>query len=541
MNKQVWAVKVVAAVLVLTSILAGCTSNSNAGTSAANTAKAVTAAADTKKVLNVALDFSISKLDPHFSSSAGEFQVVQPIFNGLVRYKPGTGDIDNIEGDLAESWEVSEDGMTFTFHLRKGVKWQQGYGELTSADVKWSIERVMNPETGSPSAATFKDLDTIETPDDYTVVMHLKQRNAAFILNLIVDGGGGGAIVKKEAIEAAGQEYMVKPVGTGPFMLQEYKANEKVVLTKNPDYFRGEAKLDEIDFMIMQDSTAIEVAMEKGTIQMAPGIPDQLWLDSHQKEGLTIDIPAPATLWAMYLNTQIEPLNDIRVRKAIAHAIDMKSYVESLGSDVAHLPTTVIPSYLEGSSSEIGIYDYDPEKSKALLKEAGYPNGIKLPTMTVPTSTNFISKATYVQEQLSKVGIDMELNQTDVATFMGVVFQNQNPITIINTNPKPQAGLYLYGSFYGPSSIGLPTSSFNLTHYNKSDDLIVQAIQEMDKTQANELYKQIQQQIKDEYVALPIAEISNVLVRSNKVDLGYELKATSIFRYPIYETTDIKE
>jgi peptide/nickel transport system substrate-binding protein len=492
------------------------------------------------KVLKVALNTTPGKFDPHFAATNSELQVAQPIFNGLLRFKPGRADMDNIEGDLAEKWEVSEDYKTWTFHLHKGVQWQNGYGELTSADVKWSLERVMNPETGSPRRPTLRHVEGIETPDAHTVVITLKKSNPSFVLSLVADGTGGGAIVKKEAIEAAGKEYMVKPVGTGPFILQEYKQNEKAVLVKNKDYFRGEPKLDSVEFYIMQDPTAIEVALDKGEIHMSQGLSDQIWIDMMKtKKNLVLEVPGPDLFWGIYLNTSHKPYDDIRVRKAIAHAINIEPFVQSLGQDTAKMPNSVISSSMFGHK-DIGMYEYNPEKSKQLLAEAGHPNGIKLPEFTSPTMNTFITKATYIQEELRKVGIELPVNQTDLATWYGTVVKNLNPITHTVYVAKPHAAEALYSFFYGPSSVGKKTASFNISHYDQADDLILQAEEEVDEAKAKEIYGQIQQKILDDYVVIPFAETRTVVVRSQQVDLGYELKDTMIYMYPIYEMTDLK-
>ena len=194
------------------------------------------------------------------------------------------------------------------------------------------------------------------------------------------------------------------------------------------------------------------------------------------------------------MNTSHKPFDDIRIRQAIAHAINIEPFVQSLGKDTASLPTSVISRSIFGHK-EVGRYEYNPEKSKQLLAEAGYPDGIKLPEFTSPTMNTFITKATYIQEELRKVGIELPINQTDMATWYGTVFQNLNPITHTVYVAKPHAGEALYTFFYGPSGVGKPTGSFNVSHYDQADDLILQAEETTDDAEAEEIYGQVQQKI----------------------------------------------
>lgn len=515
-------------------VLTGCSSSSQT-TKKTGTSGDAGKTADKVKVLKVAMPGNATRLDPAFAASAPDLTVNQTIYNGLVRFKPGTLSVKDIEGDLAEKWETSSDRTTWMFHLRKGIQWQFGFGELTSADVKWTYDRLLDPTTGSPALEDLKIIKEVQAPDKYTVVFLLNHPDPVFLQRLLVDDSVG-AIVKKEAIEAAGKDSMVKPVGTGPFMLKEYKLNEKVVLEKNKDYFRGEPKLDGIEFITMADQNAVDIAMEKGEIHMATGSGDQLWLDKMKsKKDFKIDLPDPPLNWMLHLDSTIKPLDDIRVREAIAHAIDMKKYVKEVyGKGVAQLASGPLASNIEGHA-DLGVYKYDPELSKQLLKEAGYPNGLELPPNFVNTRPVYFNMMTFIQEEFRQVGIKMELKQADIPTYQANIRKGLNNISLYTKNFKPSASFPI-NYFFHSNSIG----KANFSKYNKSDNLIDQAVQEMDPAKSKKMFEDIQKQIMDNYSVIPLIETKSVLFRRSEVNLGYDFKGTFVYSYPIYETTDLK-
>jgi peptide/nickel transport system substrate-binding protein len=470
-----------------------------------------------EKVLKVAINGEAAKLDPHFASPVNEVSIVQTIFNGLVRFPTGKVDFEKIEGDLAEKWESNEEATKWTFYLREGVQWQNGYGELTSEDVKGSFERVMDEETGSPWKSDYANVESIEAPDKYTVVFNLKKPDSSFLLKVL--NYHGGMIVNKEAIEDAGESFMTSPVGTGPFIFKEYNAKDKAVLVKNKDYFRGEPKLDKLVFKIITDPTAVEIAMDKGEIQLSTGVNDQLWIEKRQQNNdLTVDFTSPPLLWGIYLNTSKPPLDDIKIRKAIAHAIDVETLInEVVGQEAGSMPKGSVTSGYFGAA-DVGAYEYNPEKAKELLKEAGYENGITLPTQYVSTLSSYLDKMVYVQAQLREVGIEMPLEQVDHATYHANIRKDLNNIVMYGYVRAPHADTSLTQFFYGPSTVGKPTAITNFSHYDKVDDL------------------------KEDYVFVPLVELKTVLVRRNEVDLGYnngDIEGTMIYYYYIDENTDI--
>jgi peptide/nickel transport system substrate-binding protein len=523
-------------ILLLVSIvvLSGCTENKQTGAGGeGNSSK--------EQVLNVAMSGEAQKLDPHFASPVNEVSIVQTIFNGLVRFPTGTVDFEKIEGDLAEKWVSNNDASQWKFNLKKGVQWQKGYGELTSEDVKWSFERVMDEKTGSPWKGDYENIKSIDAPDKYTVIFNLKQSDASFLLKVL--NYHGGMIVNKKAIEDAGDKFMTSPVGTGPFVFEEYKAKDKAVLVKNKEYFRGEPKLDKVVFKIMTDPTAVEIAMDKGEIQLGIGITDQLWIDNmKQNKNLKLDFTDPPLLWGIYLNISKPPLDDIRIRQAIAHAIDIKTLVTKvIGKDVASMPTGPVPSVYFGSAN-VGAYEYNPEKAKELLKEAGYEKGLTLPKQYISTLTSYLDYMVYVQDQLKKVGIDMPLEQVDHSTYHANARKDLNNIVLYGYVRAPHADTTLTQFFYGPSMLGKPTAITNYSHYDKVDELIEKGRIELDKDKAKAIYKDAQEQIKMDYVFVPLVETKTVLVRRKEVNLGYnqnKIDGTMIYYYYIDENTNL--
>ncbi|MFJ8063225.1 ABC transporter substrate-binding protein [Psychrobacillus sp. NPDC096426] len=495
-----------------------------------------------EKVLKIALAAGATRLDPQFNSGASDLTISQPIFNGLVRFKPGSVSQEEIEGDLAESWESNPEGTEWTFHLRKGVQWHHEYGEFTSADVKWSFERLLDPEVGSRFQSELNVIESIQAPDPYTVVMQLKYPDSAFLLRILKDGSAG-AIVKKEAIEESGSDSMIKPIGTGPFMLKEFKQDEKVVLEKNPEYFEGEPKLDRIEYLVMGDRNAVDVALKKGELHMAVGDVDQLWIQGMIKNAdFDIDMVGQNVYWGLFLNTTMEPFDNILVRQAIAHAIDMKTYVEEVFGtySTGQLASAPIGSELFGYSDRVA-YKYNPELSKELLAKAGYPDGLTLPPQFLSARPNYTQMMTYIQEELRKVGITVELQKVDVPTYLANIRENLNGLVLYGRAPKPHAAFAMDDFYYGPSIVGTSTAKLNFSHYNKSDELIEQSSKEMDNTKAKEMYEQIQKEIMDDYVVVPLIETKNILIRRANVELGYDFEGTLNYFYTINEMTDLKE
>lgn len=532
------------ALLITSVIMVGCFAGETSDSTESGDQSNVSETDSGEKVLKMTIAGEAEKLDAHWSNTEAEMSVIYPIYSGLVRFAPGTVDMEQIEPDLAESWESNDDKTVWTFYLREGVQWHKGYGEVTAEDVKWSFERVMDPETGSPWISDYTNVESVETDGDYTVTFNLKQPDSAFLMNVL--NYHGGYIVKKEAVEEAGANHMNSAIGTGPYMLEEYRTQEKVVLVKNPDYFRGEPKLDRIEFNIMDDPTAIEVAMRNGEIHVSRGLEDKNWIESmSQLDDIQLEFSSPRKFAGIYLNTSREPFDDIRVRQAVNYALNLEEYVEEyLGAKLANVPTSPLAGDYFGST-EVEMIGYDPDKARELLAEAGYTDGLALPTQYVSTIPTYLETMIWVQDQLRNVGIEMPLEQVDHATYHANTREDLNNMVIYNYVRQPHLDIPLTQFFYGPSTVGTETAVTNFSHYDKVDDLIEEARVATDLNEQQKLYEEIVKQINEDVVVIPVSEQATPLLRRSEVDMGYvnegEDVGTMTYSHTINENTDLKQ
>ena len=209
----------------------------------------------------------LGSLDPHRTATTPDKAVIGWMFNGLVRFKPGTMNPEAIEPDLAQSWDTSPDQLTWTFHLRKGVQCNNGYGELNADDVVFSLKRASDPKISSFSS-DYADVASIEAADPSTVRITFKRRPPS-VLGILTNYQGGNIVCKK-AVEKLGDDYRTKAVGTGPFAIEEYTPNQSITLVANKSYFRGAPKIDRIVYRYIPSDATRDLAYTSGEIDPSP-------------------------------------------------------------------------------------------------------------------------------------------------------------------------------------------------------------------------------------------------------------------------------
>ena len=360
----------------------------------------------------------ISTLDPAIGYDWQNWSMIKSLFDGLMDYKPGTTDL---VPDLAESYEVAPDGLSYTFKLRKGVKFHNGR-ELTADDVKWSIDRAVQPETQSPGQGFFnmiagfadvtsgkaKELSGIEVVDPYTARFTLSHPDATFLHVMALNFGFA---VPKEEVEKYGQDFGKHPVGTGAYKMTEWTLGQRVVFERNPDHYKkGLPKLDKITFEIGQEPLVALLRLERGEVDiLGDGIPPAKFLEVMNDPSLKKNVVKGGQLHTGYvtMNVKLKPFDNKLVRQAVNHAINKDRVIKIINGRAvpANQP---LPPAMPGYDPNYKGYAYDPAKAKALLAEAGFAKGFDTELYAMNTDPNpRIAQA--IQQDLAEVGIRAEL------------------------------------------------------------------------------------------------------------------------------------
>ncbi len=360
----------------------------------------------------------IATLDPAVGYDWVNWSMIKSLYSRLMDYTPGTPDLIP---SLAESFTVSPDGLTYTFKLRKGVKFTNGR-ELVASDVKYSIERAIDPKTQGPGAGFFgaikgfdavsggtsPTLEGIATPDDSTVVFTLSRPDATFLHVLAINFA---SVVPKEAVEAAAGDFGKKPVGSGTFVLKEWTVGQRLVFERNPDYFvKDMPHIDKFTVEVGQEPLVALLRLQKGEVDIAgDGVPPAKFLEiKNSPEGAEIIVDG-AQLHTGYitLNTKVAPFDNVKVRQALNMAIN-KERITRILNGRATAANQPLPPLMPGYDKTFTGYAFDVEKAKALLAEAGFPDGFE----TVLYSTNTDPQpriAQAIQQDLAAIGVKAEV------------------------------------------------------------------------------------------------------------------------------------
>jgi ABC-type transport system substrate-binding protein len=365
----------------------------------------------------VTFNNDLTTLDPQVGYDWQNWSVIKSIFDGLMDYKPGTTEL---EPDLAESYTVSDDGLTYTFKLKEGLKFHNGRA-VTSADVKYSLERATNPSTQSPGGGYFSmikgyddiaggkatELSGIATPDDRTVVVTLTRPDATFLHLMAINFG---FVVPKEEIDKAGADWGKQPVGTGAFKFVEWVPGQRIVLERNKDHFRqGVPYLDKLTFEFGQDPTVAVLRLKKGEVDIVgDGIPPAQFAEVMADPANKDLIAVGEQLHTGYLtmNVTSPPFDNVKVRQAVNMAINKERIVRLINNRGA-TATQALPPAMPGYNPDNKGYPHDPEGAKKLLAEAGAAEiATELYAMNVDPNPRI---AQAIQQDLAAVGIKAEI------------------------------------------------------------------------------------------------------------------------------------
>jgi len=447
-----------------------------------------------EQVLRVGLNGSVQMLDPHRTSSAWDHAILNHVFSGLLRYNWHT---KLPEPDLATSWDISDDGLEYTFHLREGVQWHKGYGEFTARDVKFSIERVLDPNSQSIFASEFELIESVEVVDDYTVRIRLSSPYIPLLDKLAALKQG--FIVSQKAVEEFGEDIATNAIGTGPFVLETWDPANEIVLTANPDYYAGPPTLQRIVFTPIEELTTLTVALESGDVDIIEVTDATTYQQLLNNPNVTVVQSPSFNRVSIGLNTTVEPLDDVRVRQALAYAIDLDTIIDELLKDVAVRAYSFLGPLDFGYTEDIPIYNYDPERARQLLAEAGYEDGFELTAVyPVGAASGILHKCfTAIQGYWADIGVTLNLETPDTTAAISAMAGGNIALGGATTSrpPEPDYVLSVYFDEQG---------AWNYIHYD-IQDLLERGRSETDPEARRAIYEEIQRKIAEDVPAIPLA------------------------------------
>jgi peptide/nickel transport system substrate-binding protein len=381
--------------------------------------------------LRVAWEADLTGIDPHVSAGLQAYRVVGNIFNSLLT----TDAALNFVPDLAESWEILEDSKVYVFHLRKGVKFHDGT-DFDAEVVRWNYQRIIDPDEKALDAPFYSIVEAVEAIDAHTVKFTLKHPSRT-LLPVMAAYRVGFAQMSPAAYKRWGKEEIrLHPVGTGPFTLARWDQNQIIALEKNPHYFKpGLPYLDHIDLRIMKEGVTRVAALQMGEVDFANYIPTE-YVERLSKDSQLQVLPGrDAQRIQCFFNLRKPAFQDVRVRQALlGYGIDRQAIAKTALLGVAQpLWSFVAP----GSRGHIDFGDqfpYNPEKAKALLKEAGYDakNPLRYTLMTHGAEAALPTAATIMKTQYAKLGVEVTVEVIDRPIFLWRLTRDRNWDQLLN-------------------------------------------------------------------------------------------------------------
>nr|WP_256515614.1 ABC transporter substrate-binding protein [Alsobacter ponti] len=447
---------------------------------------------------------------------------------------------------LAKSWEMSPDARTWTFQLREGVQFHKGYGEMTSEDVVFSIDRARDPKQGGGNRSLYENIAEVKANGKYTVVVTLRQPDPLFIGGTIQDYSC--VIMSKKATLEKGENIGRDPIGTGAyeFVSLDPDPSKGIMMTANPKWFGGAPPTKNLHVMYILDTTARTLALLSGTVHMIEGVRAPGWTQSIQQKNpnMQFDVAAPGSLFTMHFNMSRKPLDDVRVRRAFAYAIDRDAIAKAMAPISRRTWGLNAPSFPGGLTADSLPpelrYPFDPAKAKALLAEAGFPNGFSMDAYTSQRE-DYKSVMLIVQELMRKVGVNINLQVIDHTTFHANNRKDMNTIPQ-NSSAYPPVPALPLGDNLAKSSEVKPDGSggTNYSHYGVLipgiDELLDQAGDEPDFEKRIAIIQKAERKVLEDVPLIPISTNGYLIVRDPKVKLGYEVKSGYAF-WPLSKAT----
>ena len=516
---------ILALTLVLALLLAGCgatpaatpspsaaPSESPAESSAEPATEADAAAATTSPraaaneiSIGIAQDFD--SLDPDYMTAAGTKEVLFNVFEGLVKPSPAGEIVPAVASEVAKS----EDGLSYQFTLRDGVKFHNG-DPVEMDDVLYSVERRWKGEDTAAQLSALSVIDSLSA-DGNVLTITLSEPSNEFL----------AAVMNAYILPSDYTKQETSPVGTGPYRFVSRSVQDNLVLERFPDYWGTPGRLDKVTFKILESADGLVLGLQSGALDLVAHLSSDQIVQLNKDE-FSIAEGSMNLVQALYLNNAEKPFDDVRVRQALCWAIDKQAVID-LAFDGYGIPlgTSMFPSFSKYYDESLtDYYTPDPEKAKALLAEAGYPDGFEM-TITVPSNyTPHVNTATVLVELLSEIGVKATVQPVDWGTWLEEVYSNrkfQSTVTgLTSDNMTARKLLERFGSEVGN----------NFTNYSNEeyDEILAKALGAADDAEQTELYKQLERNLTENAANVYLQDMADLVAVRKGLD--------GLTFYPLY-------
>lgn len=484
-----------------------------------------------EQVLVFARGGDSESLDPGSTTDGESSRVTRQVLEGLLDFDKESFEL---KPGLAYDWDVSDDGLTYTFHLEEGVTFHDGT-DFNAEAVKTNFERWADPEHeyaftdegyvysmygtmfGGHKGDDGHVIEEIEVVDDHTIEFHLKRPLGFFLQNM---GMTYFAITSPAALEEYGPEINENPIGTGPFKLVSWTKDDSVVLEKFEDFRKdGLPKLDRVIFEVIPDNAARLIALRSGDIDIMDGLNPDDAAAVEAESGLELHARAENNFGYLGFNVQKEPLDNKTLRHAISHAIDREAIVDALYAGYGVPAVNPLPPSYLGYNDEVEGFPYDVEKAKELLAEAGYEDGLEIELWTMPVARPYMpdpeTVSEIVQNNLAEIGVDVTIVREEWAPYLEKTMNGDHQMYMLGwsgTNGDPD---YFLSSLLHGSNVGESNREFYQN--DEVDQLLDEAKVAVDQDERAELYKEAQAIIAEDAPMVTLVHSQPVMATTSQV------------------------
>jgi len=461
-----------------------------------------------------------SFLDPAKFLDNESAMVIENIFDGLVRYRD---DSTLVEPALAVSWAVADGGLVYTFKLRQGALFHDGT-PFDAEAARFSLLRKIDPAHPyfrpqfSKMDDMLKGVRAVEALDAHTLRITLKAPDVLFLSAL---ARHSAYMVSPAAVKSLGDGFDRQPVGTGPFAFVSWLKGERIILEANRRYFGGAPKIDALVFKVVPDPQVRLLELRAGNIQAMDGLTPEQQVEVRRTPALALDARPGMNVGYLAMNTERPPLDNPRVRQAIAHAINRPALVKSIYQGMASPALTLVPPSMQGFNPKAADPAYNPALSRKLLRQAGLPNGFATTLWAMPVSRPYMPQpekiARFIQENLASVGIRARIVTFDWATYLAKAYAGEHDLCLLGWVSTGDASDILE-HLLDPDNANKPhASNISFFRNKRVHDLLAQAKTSPDQKAREALFAQVQDIAGREVPLLPLAHANQTLARARDV------------------------